>query len=147
MYSSMVRYFEDLPYLSHCRMDRLDMTATDRHVKTQVVCKGVCVVGKATEWQANEACHGSVSEGRVGGECVSRSGGRSGWRRSVSRGEYRDVAGECVSVVPSGGRGSGRVLQSGGRERRQGALWNGVRACVLGGVSCEFERSRGVVES
>ena len=71
-------------------------------------------------------CHVSVGEGGMAGEGVSRSGGRSGRRGRMSRGECREVVGEHVNVVGSVAKWPVRafvlweVLRSGGRGRVEG---------------------------
>ena len=84
MYSSMVRYLEDLPCLSYCRMNRPDIVATDRNLETQVAGEGVCVVGSVAECRARACRRVSRECGRgaawlgVAVEGVSRNGGRRG---------------------------------------------------------------------
>ena len=53
LYSNMtVKYFEDLPCLSHNRMNRTDIAATDRNVEIQVAVEGVYAVLGVEEWRA-----------------------------------------------------------------------------------------------
>ena len=54
----MIRYYEDLPYLSNCRMDRPDIAAVDRNVFAG---EGVYVVGSVAERRAR-ACRSMSRE-------------------------------------------------------------------------------------
>ena len=76
--------------------------------------------------RACEVCHVSVGEGGMAGEGVSRSGGRSGRRGRMSRGDCREVVGERVNVVGRVAKWLVRafvlwgMLRSGGRARVEG---------------------------
>ena len=81
LYSNMIKYLEDLPCLSHCRMNRPDIATTGR-----------CFI----EWRvrAGSASRGECRE--VAGTFVSVVGITSEWRAG-GRGVLRSGASACVS--------------------------------------------------